>query len=292
MNKCQAGTRRYFEGWYFKHQNSDTVLSIIPGLSVDNRGKSHAFIQLITGEQAHCVYYPSAGYLADHKGPSIRIHECRFSTKGITLKIDKPGFQAEGSLRYGPFTPLNYDIMGPFARLPAMECRHGIVSLLHPVRGTLTVNGKGYCFDNGLGYIERDWGRSFPKRYRWIQGAGPEKGGWCAFASSARIPYLGLRFTGCIAVLYYEGHEYRFATYNGAHAQENGRHGLTFIKGRRRLELTARPAGVQKLLAPQLGQMSRVVHEAACCPVTIRLWEGGTLVFEASSAQGGFEATP
>ncbi len=290
--RLKAGVRRYFEGWYFKHQNGETVISLIPGLSVDSGGDSHAFIQVITADGAAYAAYDATRYRADHQSHSISVGESAFGPQGIALKIDKPGCRVQGSLRYGPLTPLRSDIMGPFAHLPGMECRHGIVSLAHPLQGELTVNGKACSFDGGLGYIERDWGRSFPQSYRWVQCAGPEQGGWCAFASAARIPYMGLRFTGCIAVLYHQGREHRFATYNGARADYQGNHGLTLRRGGSRLELTAAPTAAHQLKAPQMGQMSRVIHETVGCPVTVRLWEGDRLVFEGSSNHGGFEAIP
>lgn len=289
--KNRAG-HRWFEGWYFKHQNSDTVVSVIPGLSVDSRGDPHAFIQLITEEGAYYAAYNPARYQANWQGPVLTVGESRFTPEGITLKVEKSGCKALGSLRYSPFTPLQGDIMGPFAHLPAMECRHGIVSLFHQIEGSLTINDKTYCFDGGLGYIERDWGRSFPQGYRWVQCAGREEGGWCAFASAAKIPYLGLRFTGCIAVVYHKGKEHRFATYNGARVQYNSEHGLTFLRGRHRLAFFAQPSAAHRLRAPQQGQMCRGVDEAVCCPVTVRLWEGEKLIFEGHSNQGSLESIP
>lgn len=36
--------------------------------------------------------------------------------------------------------------------------------------GSITINNKNIAFDNGVGYIEKDWGSSFPKSYIWCQG--------------------------------------------------------------------------------------------------------------------------
>lgn len=38
-----------------------------------------------------------------------------------------------------------------------------------PVEGTVKVNDQEIDFTGGRGYIEKDWGSSFPKRYIWIQ---------------------------------------------------------------------------------------------------------------------------
>lgn len=54
--------------------------------------------------------------------------------------------------------------------------------------------------------------------------------------SAAEIPYMGLRFTGCIASVWYEGRDIRLATYTGARAAvwEPGR--VVLARGETRLE--------------------------------------------------------
>ena len=43
-----------------------------------------------------------------------------------------------------------------------MECSHGIVSLYHKLRGTLTINGEEIDFQDGVGYIETYSRQLFP----------------------------------------------------------------------------------------------------------------------------------
>ena len=52
--------------------------------------------------------------------------------------------------------------MGPFSYLSFMECYHGILSMKHSLEGTLSWNGQLIDFTNGIGYLEKDWGSSFP----------------------------------------------------------------------------------------------------------------------------------
>ncbi|MBL7775324.1 MAG: hypothetical protein JNK89_04945, partial [Saprospiraceae bacterium] len=51
--------KRYFEGWYFKIVSADeqAALAIIPGISMDKRGNSHAFIQIMDGIAHTSKYY-------------------------------------------------------------------------------------------------------------------------------------------------------------------------------------------------------------------------------------------
>ncbi len=52
---------------------------------------------------------------------------------------------------------------------PAMECYHGVVSMYHLLSGHLEINGDKVDFSGGKGYIEKDWGRSMPSDWIWIQ---------------------------------------------------------------------------------------------------------------------------
>jgi tocopherol cyclase len=40
-------------------------------------------------------------------------------------------------------------IMGPFSFMPFMECYHGILSMDHSIKGSLTIDGEEIDFNNG-----------------------------------------------------------------------------------------------------------------------------------------------
>lgn len=63
------------------------------------------------------------------------------------------------------------DVMGWLAYLPgfALPCRHGVVSLGHDVAGTIAVDAGPISDILGHGYLEKDWGTVFPKRWLWLQ---------------------------------------------------------------------------------------------------------------------------
>lgn len=69
-------------------------------------------------------------------------------------------------------------------------------------------------FTGGRGYMEKDWGRSFPDAYIWMQSNHFDSGGISVKLSVARIPWLGSSFTGFIAGLLCDGRLYEFTTYN------------------------------------------------------------------------------
>ena len=62
-----------FEGWYFKHQDGDYMLSLIPGIS-----SSGAFIQVIDNDGTH--HYPMSNISIN--GDKIYCGNCIFSKNG------------------------------------------------------------------------------------------------------------------------------------------------------------------------------------------------------------------
>ena len=82
------------------------------------------------------------------------------------------------------------------------------------MNGYINLNDKDILFNNGTGYIEKDYGISFPKRYIWGEG-NCFKDSTCSFMFSiADIPFKIFSFRGLICSLIFNDKEYRFATYN------------------------------------------------------------------------------
>ncbi|CAG8506004.1 1486_t:CDS:1, partial [Dentiscutata heterogama] len=75
-----------------------------------------------------------------------------------------------------PSTYTSPSVMGPFAFIPSLECNHGILSMNHRSQGNIEFTNeenkddfKKIIFENGCGYIEKDWGFDFPQSYIWGQ---------------------------------------------------------------------------------------------------------------------------
>lgn len=267
-----------FEGWYFKHQNGHNMAAFIPG-----RAGHGAFVQVISTDGSEQFDVPE---LSVHSG-IIHAGGCRFSQSGC--EIDLPGIS--GEITYGELTPLRTDIMGPFRFFP-MECRHGVISMSHALRGSVTIHGKPHCFDGGDGYIEMDSGTSFPSSYLWLQCSSfPEP---CSvMVSIAQIPFCGIRFTGCICAVVYGGREYRLATYKGVRILAANPEHLRLSQGKLLLEIDIHPShGGYALRSPVRGKMSGTIRESSNAAVRVRLWERGKPVFDLSSNHAAYEFVP
>lgn len=275
----------YFCGWYFKCQSNIQTLAIIPSIH-KSRGQKSCSIQMITDENAWTARLPYCEFHRNRQNFHIRAGENYFGKNGIRLQLHTADCSAEGFVRFGDFSPIRYDIMGPFCFVPFMECRHSVVSMRHTVDGRLTVNGKDYLFQNGIGYIEGDRGYSFPKEYAWTQCS--FKGG-SLMLSVADIPLGPFNFTGIIAVVLWQGREYRLATYLGAKALRIKDGELLIRQGRMVLAAKLIEKRAHRLLAPLHGTMSRAIHESASCRAYYRFMVDGHTLFSFGTQRASFE---
>lgn len=213
-------TKQYFEGWYFKVLNEDAskAFAIIPGIAMDHNGNKHSFIQILDGRANSAKYHKFSfdSFLPSSKKFEISIGQNYFSDTNIKLNI--PGFSGELEFHNNkPWPKAFYSpgIMGPFSFVPFMECYHGIVSMDHKIVGQLSVNDSMIDFNDGRGYIEKDWGRSFPSAYVWMQTNHFSEKGVSLKSSVANIPWMGSSFIGFISGLWLYDRLIQFNTYNG-----------------------------------------------------------------------------
>ena len=284
------GTGPYFEGWYFKHQNPrGQTLALIPAFHMDREGRRTASLQIISEDQAWWLEYPEAQLQVSRQPFQVQIGQSGFGGQGIDLQIRQDGLSLSGSLRYGPFTTLRSDIMGPFRLFAGMQCSHGIISMGHPLEGVLELNGERLDFSDGTGYIETDRGRSFPCRYLWTQCLldGPERSSLMLAIATIPLPVGG--FTGCICSIFYNGEEYRLATYRGAKIEAWSSSGAVIRQGKYRLEAELRSERRQPLRAPVEGRMERTIHESLCAEVCYRFWHGDDLLLQHTVPNASFE---
>lgn len=259
--------KNYFDGYYYKHQKGENTIAFIPGVSSEGK-----FIQVITNTVSYYIPY---------------IGENCFTSEGIQIDIKEKNLSLQGKIRYLELTPIQYDIMGPFKYFP-MECRHGVISMHHRLMGSLLLNGEKLDFNDGIGYIEKDSGTSFPKAYLWIQcNDFAEK---CSvMVSIADIPFYGFHFKGCICVVYYKDREYRLATYLGVKISCCTENKVVLSQGSYRLEIDIHKTTGHSLYAPHIGQMTRTIHESPSCTAAFRFYHKNELLFDFTSCNASFE---
>lgn len=295
----------FFEGWYFKlvDHSQQVKLAVIPGIFRSNdSAKTHAFVQVLDGVSGGAYYraYTPDEFRVSRNGFMLEVGDNRFSQNDIKLALEVENRSFRGEVIFenpGPTGwPVNLvspGIMGWYAWVPFMQCYHGVVSLDHGLRGSVEIDGLVRRFDGGRGYIEKDWGRSFPSAWIWFQSNHFERTGVCVTASVATIPWLGSAFTGFIVGVWLGGRLYRFTTYAGARIERlevNEQRVFWRLSNRNSaLELTASRAGGDLLRAPTPEGMDRRIAETLDGIVDMRLWERGSLIFEGRGRNAGLE---
>lgn len=272
-----------FYGWYLKCQSATHTLAVIPAIHQSGRERTCS-IQIITDNCAWSVDFGADEFRQWKQKISIGYNQ--FSESGIKLKIRTPELIVKGKLFFGPLTPLKYHIMGPFALVPFMECRHSVLSMQHSIFGTVQINEQRYFFNNDRGYWEGDRGRSFPKEYAWTQCFLPHGS---LMLSVADIPIAGIHFTGIIGNVLWRGQQYRLATYLGARPVKIQNGTLRIIQGDLELDACLLEPSGHPLKAPAAGNMVRTIHESASCRAFYKFRKNKHTLFAFETAQASFE---
>ena len=294
-------TSSYFEGWYVKLVSADRSArwAVIPGVFLDPDGGGEAFVQVLDGATGESWYhrYDLAEFGAEADRFAVRVGPNRFSDRGVVL--DLPSLQGEvrftTPLDPWPVSWRSPGVMGWYAWVPKMECKHGVVSFGHDLAGTLTHDGAAASFDGGRGYLEKDWGAAFPAGYVWMQTNHFSDPSTCLTASTALIPWLRSEFRGHIVGLKHRGELHTFATYTGAvttslDIDDDAVRWRMRSKQGAVLEMTAdRPRG-GLLHAPIRTEMHRRVEETLDATIGVRLLDPrGRVLLDDVGTCGGLE---
>jgi tocopherol cyclase len=291
----------FFEGWYFKlvNREEDRRYAIIPGVILGHN--AHAFVQVLDGVSGQTAYHT---YLPEefHSSPrefAIQVGPNSFTAGQIHLEIASGPLAVRGDITFMGVTPwpvsfISPGIMGWYAWAPRMECYHGVLGFDHAIQGSLAIDHEPVDFTDGRGYIEKDWGQSFPEAWVWFQSNHFEQSGACLTASVANIPWMGSAFRGFIVGFWNEGILLRFATYTGAQVDKlaiSETHVDWVVSDRRhRLEMRAERAEGGLILGPTKLEMGKRVLETLNARIEVRLThKSGELIFEGTGRHAGLE---
>lgn len=305
MFQGQYKRKNYFEGWYFKLIDSSqkNVWAIIPGIAYGkSRNDGHAFIQVIEANscKVHYFKYDVSKFKFSNKSFHVQIENNSFNRKGIILDLNNENTSIKGQISFSNIVPFpkkffNPGIMGPFSFVPFMECYHGIVNIHHEIKGKILENNTEIDFTNGYGYIEKDWGKSFPEAWIWLQSNHFSQDNVSVMFSIAKIPWLGSHFTGFLSFLRIDKKILVFATYTGAQIKKlqykNNVLNVSIFNSKYTLEMEATFSKGGVLKAPKNGMMNREITESITSDVKVKLYDNKSnkIVFEGEGMNTGFE---
>lgn len=230
----------------------------------------------------------------------IKIGDNSFSLDEINININDSfnNLNINGSINFSNHTSIKNDffapnIMGPFSYFPFMECNHAILSMKSKISGSLYFNGDLINFDDGIAYIEKDWGTSFPSSYIWCQ-----TNEFLAFPANfmlsiAKIPLGKFIFTGIISDISFENKEYKFATYYGAKLRKydvnNDSISIEIRQGNKILSVSSLQENSNFLLAPSKGKMNKEILESISSKIDIQIKKNDKIIFSNSGFNSGLE---
>jgi tocopherol cyclase len=291
----------FFEGWYFKLTTgkSAKTIAIIPGIFKGENG--YAFIQILIGEtnQTHFIKFPKDQFQASEKGFDLWVGENHFTLNNISLDIKTEEINIQGEVQLSevegwPISILSPGIMGVFAYVPFMECYHGVLGFNPKVDGALTINKELYQFDQGKGYIEKDWGKSFPSAYVWMQSNHFPNRSVSFSASVALIPWIGFSFSGFIVGLTIDGELYSFATYNNSKIAyfdvTDEEINIQFANKHNQLKVCIKRVLGGELKGPTRENMEKRIFESLNAEIKVELKNRlGEIIFAQAGINGGLE---
>ncbi len=301
--------KSYFEGWYNKilDQSANYIYAIIPTIALNKKGlTSHCAIQFFDAVNVTSEYFKFS--LDEFKNLSEKKYEISigknyFSLERISLNIDQQGYKIRGDLNHidpilWPKKFLQPGAMGFLSYIPFLETYHSVVSMNHKLHGELSINGENVNFENGKGYIEKDWGKSFPVAWIWTQSNHFSNENLSFMFSIAKVPFLGMKFNGFLSAIWYEGKFFKFATYTGAKVKsldinpdniqilvEDKKYSLYFEVARKGIESSS-------LKAPQEGIMSGRIAESINSKIRLKLFDKKKkiIIIDDLGVNAGFEA--
>ena len=291
--------KNYFEGWYFKNTNKESGISFIPGINI-NENERKAFIQVITNKESYYVNYSIEEFKFSDNPFCVKIGKNLFSKTNLHIDIDdrKQNLKINGDIKYTNSKNIktnlfNPNIMGPFYYIPFMECNHAILCMKNKTYGKININGNKINFDDGIGYIEKDWGCSFPKNYIWCQANNFKNSKASFMLSIADIPFKAFNFRGVICDLIIEDNEYKFATYNNSKIIKyniNDKYlNITLKKGEYKINIKTKYDKGLNLKAPVKGKMDKYIFENINSKIDITLKKDSQIIFEDTSYNCGLE---
>jgi len=282
----------YFEGWYFKMVTEDEKhsLVVIVGIFFGNTSdspKSHSFIMTIVDSHTTSKYnFGVDQFVASHNSLFVRVGENSFSDEGLTLNlVPKPGDDAKttfkGQLQFKdmvqwPVTLVAPGVMGWYSYVPTLECWHGVVSMHHKIKGTVTINQTEVLFDSGKGYIEKDWGYTFPQTWIWFQtnhfSSSPETS---IFLSIGSVPWKSYSFPGFLVGFWHNNKLHMMTTWSGANFNITSFSGTTakFVVSNTEFELSISIYDTSDgvvLYGPRNGEMIPFVRESVTCHAEVK----------------------
>ncbi len=292
MQKFQIQNKKssdYFEGWYVRITDrvNNVNLAIIFAKTL-YKEDPHAFIQVYDGVSLKNHYYRFDIDDFSYENNTVYIKNNSLSVKRIVLALDV--YTVDVMLK--AHTLLQKEsAMGYLEKFP-LECYQEVIFLDAEAIGTVKRKNNAIQV-KAKGYMEKTYGRKFPKKWFWLQ-ANHFDDTVCLTLAGGSVPTLTFKPFGFFAIFQLHGEEHAFGTYNLSRMKLEtiADDRVRFVVKKRRyvLEIIAHLKHPVELVGPNdNGEMNLPVFESLSSHVKVVFKHKNQVLYEGSSAFAGFE---
>ncbi len=292
--------RNYFEGWYFREQSEALTMAFIPALHYDEEGRMTGSLQVVFPEKSWFIAYDHPVNMNLPDSLFVVLGKNVFTEACIHLDIDEPGLSIKGDIYFDREPAAKFRVMGPMG-LPGVSgllqssgllpCGHKIWAMEQELSGELEINGNIFSFDGGKGYMEADYGKTFPKTYFWSHCNWFGEKSLRITCAGVELPFAGNRgmLMGCFVCIDQDGYKVKLATYRGARVEEISPNTFRIRQGKYVFEGWKMEGKPVKLQAPLGSAMSESTEEYLECTVRYKLSHNGETIFDEISQRAAYE---
>jgi len=187
--------KQYFEGWFQKVYSADHNASfiIIYGFATGHTADKMGFIQLhIPQHKPQMFTFHKSEIQCDSHQHRVQFRDNIFSKNEI--KIHTSEIDLNLSVKANQIKSEYNNTMGNYYLIPNLPCYHAVVEELHHLSGEIRCFDTQYVLSNAKGYLEKNWGISFPDKYIWLHAFDPNNPQNQILFSQADIKWLGKSF--------------------------------------------------------------------------------------------------
>lgn len=272
--------KNYFEGWFLKVTDKSKLnYSFIFGISL-NKNDSHSFIQVIDGVQKRSHYFRFDINDFSYKDNEISIGKNILSSNKLIINTDELDININIKSKQLLKNRLFGNSVMNFLKYLPIPTKHEIVFMDADVTGTILYKNKTINLV-GKGYMEKDLGTRFPKKWLWIQTN--------CFKNSDTSFVLGcadllLNINGFFCFLIIKDYEYRFATYNFSEIKYQKKKNKIIINIKNHkysLKIDVLYNKGYNIIAPiKNAKMIKKIEESINSSLNIKLYKHKKLIFE------------
>jgi tocopherol cyclase len=267
---------KFFEGWFQKVYSKAHKASfiLIYGYATHNSDDEFGFLQiLIPNQTPEIVYFPKNQVSCDIKKHQIRMGKNLLTTE--LIRIDINGISIELNLKNKqPFRTFK-NSMGYTYFIPNLPCYHSVLNTAQSVSGEIKHQGQCYTLDHEMGYLEKNWGTTFPESYFWVHAVDPNNPAISLLFSRAKIVWLGKTYIKHVGYLCYDGQQIELrelkncAVSNSNISPENRI--IQIRSASAQLDLALGYGREVQFKGPKDGALSRMIHHQADAKVEVSL---------------------